>query len=127
LDVCSERDIYARFPVSLTILKIVTPSFKNHNPHKENCYLGGVQGGEELATRMNSLDWLSLALVIIGGLNWGLVGAFEFDLVAAIFGEMTIISRIIYVLVGLAALYMLYFATRVGSDTRADETRTTRK
>jgi len=80
-----------------------------------------------LATRMNALDWLSLALVIIGGLNWGLVGALEFDLVAAIFGEMTIISRIIYVLVGLAALYMLYFATRVGSDTRTDETRTTRK
>jgi len=80
-----------------------------------------------LATRMNALDWLSLALVIIGGLNWGLVGALRFDLVAAIFGEMTTISRIIYVLVGLAALYMLYFATRVGSDTRADETTTTRK
>jgi hypothetical protein len=75
---------------------------------------------------MNALDWLSLALVIIGGLNWGLVGALRFDLVAAIFGEMTTISRIIYVLVGLAALYMLYFATRVGSDTRADETTTRR-
>jgi len=80
-----------------------------------------------LATRMNALDWLSLALVIIGGLNWGLVGAFEFDLVAAIFGEMSLLSRIIYILVGLAALYMLYFATRVGSDDKADETRTTRK
>jgi uncharacterized membrane protein YuzA (DUF378 family) len=80
-----------------------------------------------LATRMNAIDWLSLALVIIGGLNWGLVGAFGFDLVAAIFGEMTIISRMIYVLVGLAALYMLYFATRVGSDTKADEAKTTRK
>ncbi len=78
-----------------------------------------------MATRMNALDWLSLALVIIGGLNWGLVGAFEFDLVAAIFGEMSLLSRIIYILVGLAALYMLYFATRVGSSDRADETRTT--
>ena len=40
----------------------------------------------------------------MGGLNWGLVGLFDFDLVAAIFGEMSVISRIVYVLVGVSAL-----------------------
>ncbi|WP_406658288.1 DUF378 domain-containing protein [Methanolobus sp. ZRKC2] len=65
---------------------------------------------------MNGLDWAALVLVIIGGLNWGLVGAFNYDLVAAIFGEMSSITRIIYILVGLAALYMIYFATKAGQD-----------
>lgn len=59
--------------------------------------------------KLNVLDWISLILVIIGGLNWLLVGIFSFDLVAAIFGEMTIISRIIYILVGVGALYVLIF------------------
>jgi uncharacterized membrane protein YuzA (DUF378 family) len=65
------------------------------------------------ARRVNALDWIALALVIVGGLNWGLVGAFEFDLVAAIFGDMSALSRIVYVLVGLAAIYMLYFASKL--------------
>ena len=59
-----------------------------------------------------AIDWISLVLVIVGGLNWGLVGLFGFDLVAAIFGEMSTISRAVYSLVGLAALYMIYFATK---------------
>jgi len=54
------------------------------------------------------LDWIALILLIIGGLNWGLVGLFSFDLVAAIFGE-GILSRIIYTLVGLAAIYTIYY------------------
>ncbi|MDR7666504.1 DUF378 domain-containing protein [Methanosarcina sp. Z-7115] len=60
----------------------------------------------------SSIDWLALVLVIVGGLNWGLVGLFGFDLVAAIFGDMSILSRIVYSLVGLAAVYMIYFATK---------------
>jgi uncharacterized membrane protein YuzA (DUF378 family) len=59
-----------------------------------------------------AIDWLALVLVIVGGLNWGLVGLFNFDLVAAIFGAMSALSRIVYILVGLAALYMVYFATK---------------
>lgn len=54
--------------------------------------------------------WIALVLVIVGGLNWGLVGAFNFDLVAAIFGVMSTLSRIVYILVGLAALYIAVFA-----------------
>lgn len=63
--------------------------------------------------RLSTLDWIALILLIIGGLNWLLVGLFSFDLVAAIFGELTLLSRIIYILVGLAALYTIYLATRI--------------
>jgi len=56
--------------------------------------------------KLKALDWLALILVIVGGLNWGLVGLFNFNLVAAIFGEMAALSRIIYILVGLAAIWM---------------------
>lgn len=55
------------------------------------------------------LDWIALILVIIGGLNWGLVGVLNTDLVASIFGAGTIIAKIVYGLVGLAALYTIYF------------------
>lgn len=54
---------------------------------------------------MKGLDVLFAVLLVVGGLNWGLVGFFGFDLVAAIFGPMSALSRIVYVLVGLAAVY----------------------
>ena len=57
--------------------------------------------------KLTGLDWLAVILVIVGGLNWGLVGLFNFNLVDAIFGVRGIITLIIYVLVGLSALYML--------------------
>lgn len=54
------------------------------------------------------MDKISLALLIIGGLNWGLVGIFEFDLVAWLFGgAASLISRIVYVLVALAAIWCI--------------------
>ena len=64
--------------------------------------------------KLNGLDWVALILVIIGGLNWGLVGLFKFDLVAAIFGDMSAISRVIYILVGVAALYEAAIAAKLG-------------
>ncbi len=54
---------------------------------------------------MRSIDILVAILLVVGGLNWGLVGAFDFDLVAALFGEMSVLSRAVYGLVGLAAVY----------------------
>ncbi len=64
---------------------------------------------------MNILNKIFLAILIIGGVNWGLIGLFQFDLVAAIFGGMaSIISRIVYTLVGIAGLYcisMLFYNT----------------
>ena len=56
---------------------------------------------------MSALKFITQILVIVGGLNWGLVGIFSFDLVAAIFGEMSAISRIVYTLVGISAVYQL--------------------
>ncbi len=55
-------------------------------------------------------------LVIIGALNWGLVGFFGFDLVAAIFGNMSVLSRIVYSLVGLSALILLFINREIFSD-----------
>lgn len=57
--------------------------------------------------KLSVLDWLALILLIIGGLNWGLVGVLDFDLVETIFGDMTVLSRIIYAVVGLSGIYIL--------------------
>ena len=56
---------------------------------------------------MTALNKITLLLLIVGGLNWGLVGLLGFDLVAATFGEMSLLSRIIYALVGASALSQL--------------------
>lgn len=55
---------------------------------------------------LNGLDWTALVLLVIGGINWGLVGFFSFDLVASIFGYMSVLTRIIYALVGISAIYL---------------------
>ena len=54
---------------------------------------------------LKSIDVVAYALLLIGALNWGFVGLFGLDLVGILFGEMTIVSRIVYSLVGLAAIY----------------------
>lgn len=53
------------------------------------------------------LDWIALVILFIGGLNWGLVGLFHFDLITGIFGDYSPIARIIYIIVGLCAIYVL--------------------
>lgn len=65
---------------------------------------------------MNWLDWVAFVLVIIGALNWGLVGFFNWNLVSAIFGDMTTVSKVIYDLVGIAALYMIVAGFVKSSD-----------
>jgi len=57
--------------------------------------------------RMSTIDWIARVLLIIGGLNWGLVGVFRMNLVTAIFREGTTVSNVVYGLVGIAALYEL--------------------
>lgn len=52
---------------------------------------------------MKGIGLIAFCLVVIGGLNWGLIGFFKFDLVATIFGEMTMATRVLYALIGLAA------------------------
>jgi uncharacterized membrane protein YuzA (DUF378 family) len=56
---------------------------------------------------MKAINLITLALIIVGGINWLLVGVADFDLVAAIFGDMSVASRAVYTLVGLSALYQL--------------------
>ena len=56
---------------------------------------------------MKTWNILTLILVVVGGVNWGLVGLFEFDLVATILGAGSILSRLVYILVGASALWQL--------------------
>lgn len=66
--------------------------------------------------KLNVFDWLALVLVIVGGLNWGLVGIFNFDLVATIFGDMSALSRVVYALVGLAAVYLAVISMKLAKQ-----------
>ncbi len=65
---------------------------------------------------MKALNWIAMILVIVGGLNWGLVGALNFNLVSTLFGDMSSISKIVYVLVGLSAVYMLFMLPKWGKQ-----------
>jgi uncharacterized membrane protein YuzA (DUF378 family) len=56
----------------------------------------------------NGLDWTALVLLVVGGLNWGMIGAFNIDLVSSLFGEMTMLTRVVYGLVGISALYSAF-------------------
>lgn len=58
---------------------------------------------------MKILDTIALILIIIGAINWGLIGFFQFDLVAALFGDMSIFSRIVYAIIGIVGLYSISF------------------
>ena len=64
---------------------------------------------------MNSRVWdyIVLTVVVIGAVNWGLIGFFRFDLVAWLFGSMSLLTRIIYVIVGLGGLYLLSLFGRI--------------
>lgn len=65
---------------------------------------------------LSILGWIALVLVIIGGLNWGLIGIFDIDLVKAVLGNMTLLARIVYILVGLGAIYLIYEAFKAKSQ-----------
>ncbi|HEX3019536.1 MAG TPA: DUF378 domain-containing protein [Chitinispirillaceae bacterium] len=70
---------------------------------------------------LNGLDWTAMVLLIIGGINWGLVGFFGFDLVEAIFGAA---SSFIYAIVGLAAVYIAILSPSLGRKTQFRSHRT---
>lgn len=98
----NENDL-ARFPILLKSLK------------------GKRQNKERLVKNMGNkyLNCTALTIAIIGAINWGLIGLFRFDLVAFIFGDMSWLSRIIYVIVGLCGLYLLTFYGRLGDNDEA--------
>jgi uncharacterized protein len=66
--------------------------------------------------KMSAMDWVAMILLVIGGLNWGLIGLFKFNLVSAILGDMSAVSRIVYVLVGLSALWMIFMSSRGNAE-----------
>ncbi len=66
----------------------------------------------ELSMRPNTIDWIALVLSIIGLLNWGLMELFHVNLVVALFGPVSTLSLMVYVLVGLSGLWLIYSASR---------------
>lgn len=64
---------------------------------------------------MKALDYIALALVVIGAVNWGLIGFFGFDLVRVLFGDMSLLSRIVYALVGICGLYAISYCGRIST------------
>ena len=64
---------------------------------------------------MKTLDYILLTLVVIGAVNWGLIGFLRFDLVRVLFGDMSILSRIIYAAVGISWLYAISYFGRIRS------------
>lgn len=65
---------------------------------------------------MKALDYTMLVLLIIGAINWGLIGFFGFDLVVALFGDMSMATRIVYSIVGIAGLYALSYFGRIANN-----------
>lgn len=70
--------------------------------------------------KLNAFDWTSLILLIVGGLNWGLVGLFKLDLINATLGDSWL-ARIIYVLVGAAAVYAILMTGKMGKESQEKE------
>lgn len=69
---------------------------------------------------VRTIDWIALLLIVIGAINWGLVGFFQYDLVGSIFGgTSSLASRIVYAVVGIAGIYGLTFFDLVTSRTRS--------
>ncbi|MEK7097590.1 MAG: DUF378 domain-containing protein [Patescibacteria group bacterium] len=66
--------------------------------------------------KLDVIVQIILAILIIGGLNWGLIALFDFDLIAVIFGQLSLLSRLIYGLVGLSALYMIYILIKAMAE-----------
>ena len=62
---------------------------------------------------LNAVDWVAMVLLIVGGLNWGLIGLMNLDVVAVLLGEATMAARAVYLLVGLSALYAIYMSFRM--------------
>jgi uncharacterized membrane protein YuzA (DUF378 family) len=73
-------------------------------------------GSEEMRNRFDPIDITASVLTIIGALNWGLIGLFDFDLVSNIFGSKSVISRAVFMVVGLAGLYMIYTVYKLLND-----------
>lgn len=66
-----------------------------------------------MASKMNVVDWIAIVLIIVGAINWGLVGLFDFNLVTFLFSTWTWLVRTIYVLVGVSGVYSIFSLMKV--------------
>lgn len=83
----------------------------------EKCYnIFSLISSRKGVNKLKFINTLALVLVVVGGLNWGLVGLFDFDLVATIFGDMSMLSRVVYILVGVSAVVVALNSFKGGSS-----------
>lgn len=71
--------------------------------------------GERHAVKISALDYIAMGLLIIGGLNWASVALFSIDIVGTLLGVLSPATKLVYLLVGIAALYAVYMATRMAA------------
>ena len=83
------------------------PTDRRHIPERRT-----TASGERSATKLSVIDYIAMALLIIGGLNWASVALFSVDVVATLFGVLSPATRLVYLLVGIAALYAIYLVSR---------------
>lgn len=74
---------------------------------------------KEVSMNNRGFDYFALTIAIIGAINWGLIGFFKFDLVAFLFGDLTVLSRIVYAIVGICGLYLISVYGRISSFNEA--------
>lgn len=89
------------------------PTDRRHNPERRTA-----PTGERHGANMSVLDYIAMALLIVGGLNWATVALFGLDIVASLFGVMSPATRVVYLLVGVAALYAIYLASKMAASRR---------
>lgn len=77
------------------------------------------QRRKEVSMNNRGFDYFALTIAIIGAINWGLIGFFKFDLVAFLFGDLTVLSRIVYAIVGICGLYLISVYGRITSFNEA--------
>ena len=82
---------------------------RRHIPERRTTTSTG--GGND----MNVLDWTATILMIVGAINWGLVGVFDYNVVAALFGDQTPLTRLVYALVGIGGLYGIWMVIKIAS------------
>jgi uncharacterized protein len=91
-----------KLPVHNTLLYLFSTIFINPKWDKP------LKGGVKMPEKKSTLDWIAIVLLLVGGLNWGLVGLLDLDLVALLFGAIPVLQKIVYILVGASALYGIY-------------------
>ena len=74
---------------------------------------------KEVIMNNRGFDYFALTVAIIGAINWGLIGFFKFDLVAFLLGDLTVLSRIVYAIVGICGLYLISVYGRITSFNEA--------